>query len=60
MQVHAIFCSIFKFSRTIKMVGSDGFSNIRLFNQYSLIFKYENLDHKNPRFLNVQQNIQLF
>ena len=24
------------------------------------MFKYENLDHKNPRFLNVQQNIQLF
>ena len=47
------------------------FSNIRVFDirlqifkhpsfRYLSIVKYENLDHKNPRFLNVQQNIQLF
>ena len=53
--------SIFAYSRIRKL----GFQKSEIFKhpsqfRYSLIVKYENLDHKNPRFLNVQWNIQFF
>ena len=51
--------SIFAYSR-IRKLGSQ---KSEIFKhpsfRYSLIAKYENLEHKNPRFLNVQWNLHL-
>ena len=72
MHAHAIFCSSFKFSRTVKMVESDrkyGCSDIEdtfsatfrnpIF-QFSPVVKYESLDNKNLRFSNIRVfNIRL-
>ena len=65
MHAHAISCSSYQFSRTVKMVGSarkygcldivDTFS--RTFRnpifRFPPVVEYENLDYKNPKFSNI-------